>query len=133
MLVSLNVVNRLNHDTARATLDQCRPASARPARGQWQSPPGGPGYLQRSKRKPGLLGCAEEALEVAVEYFTSLAATGYDLAAHFQVIDVDSTTGITLLVQQLGFQLIYDRASAFGGGPASALHVRTPSGRLLQA
>lgn len=85
MLVSLNVVNSLNHDTARATLDQCRPASARPARGQWQSPPGGPGYLQRLKRKPGLLGCAEEALEVAVEYFTGLAAaengvyaTGWD-------------------------------------------------------
>lgn len=94
-------------------------ATARPARGRWQSPPGGgPGYLQRLKRKPGLLGCAEEALEVAVEFFTSLAAAGYDLPAHFQVIDVDSTTGITLLVRQLGFQIIYDRASAFGGGPA---------------
>nr|AVE21051.1 Hypothetical protein [Pseudomonas aeruginosa] len=82
----------------------------------------GPGYLQRLKRKPGLLGCAEEALKVAVEYFTGLAAAGHDLAAHLQVLDVDSATGITLLVRQLGFQLIYDRASAFGGGPASALH-----------
>lgn len=58
----------------------------------------GPGYLQRLKRKPGLLGCAEEALKVAVEYFTGLAAAGHDLAAHLQVLDVDSATGITLLV-----------------------------------
>lgn len=128
------MVNGLNHDTARATLDQWRPTLAQPTRELWQSPPGGaPGCLQRLKRKPGLLGCAEEAIEVAVEYFTGLAAAGYDLAAHLQVLDVDSATGITLLLRQLGFQLIYDRASAFGGGPASALHLRTPSGRLLLA
>ncbi|EPL3139008.1 hypothetical protein NOX69_005802 [Pseudomonas aeruginosa] len=96
MLVSLNLVNSLNMIPPSRYMTSVGLGTT--SEMGWQSPPGCPDYLQRLKRKPGLLWCVEEALEVAVEYFTGFAAAGYDLAAHLQVLDVDSATGDTLSI-----------------------------------